>query len=334
MEKQQSFTDIEYSNRKRTTRRDEFLAIMNELIPWDEWVQIIVPYYPSGKRGRPTRGIETMLRMYLLQSWFNLSDEGVEDAIYDSYAMRKFMGIDFISNEQVPDATTLCKFRKLLNDNGIGKLFFDTINYHLKKHGRMLSGGTIVDATIVEAPTSTKNERKSRDPEMHSTKKGNNWHFGAKLHIGVDAATGFVHSLEVTPANVHDVVAAANLIREDDEVVYGDAAYLGLEQRDEIKNDPHKSRINYRINNRVHKLKKYDNSPAHFWFCFMEKQKSRVRAKVEYPFRVIKRIFGFTKLRYKGLTKNRNYAFVLFAGANAYMCAISGGFERSLSAIG
>jgi IS5 family transposase len=167
MNGQQSFSDMEYANRKRKTGREEFLEIMDEVIPWDEWTAIIFPYYPKGKRRRPTRGAETMLRMYLLQNWFNLSDEGVEDAIYDSYAFRKFMGINFLNEEQVPDAATLCKFRKLLNDNGITKLFFDSVTSFLDRHGKLMHGGTIVDATIIDAPSSTKNAKKQRDPEMH-----------------------------------------------------------------------------------------------------------------------------------------------------------------------
>ena len=233
MNYQQSFTDMEYSNRKKKTKREEFLEMMDEIIPWDEWIAIIVPFYPSGRRGRPTRGIETMLRMYLLQNWFNLSDEGIEDAIYDSYAFRKFMKIDFF-NEQVPDATTLCKFRKLLVDNGTQKLFFKAIADFLQEHNYMLKGGTIVDATIISAPSSTKNAAKQRDPEMHSTKKGNQWHFGMKCHIGVDAFTGMVHTCEGTAANVSDIDVASKLLRKDDEVAYGDSAYSALYKRDEI----------------------------------------------------------------------------------------------------
>ena len=172
--KQESFSDIEYSCRKKKTRREEFLEIMDDIIPWDEWVSLIVPHYPTGKRGRPPIEIETMLRMYLLQCWFNLSDEGVEDAIYDSYAMRRFMGINFLEQD-VPDATTLLHFRHLLEEKGIGKLFFDAINRCLEQAGRMMRGGTIVDATLISAPSSTKNAEKKRDPEMHSVKKGNQW---------------------------------------------------------------------------------------------------------------------------------------------------------------
>lgn len=172
--KQQTFTDMEYNCRKKKTKREEFLEIMDEIIPWDEWVQIIEPYYPNNRRGRPTIGIERMLRMYLLQIWFNLSDPATEDAIYDSYAMRKFAGIDFMT-ENVPDETTLCRFRHLLEENGLNKLFFDAINRVMVATGHMMKGGTIVDATIINAPSSTKNAEKSRDPEMHQTKKGNEW---------------------------------------------------------------------------------------------------------------------------------------------------------------
>ena len=227
--KQESFSDMEYSCRKKKTKREEFLEIMDEIIPWDEWVSLIVPYYPSGKRGRPPIEIETMLRMYLLQCWFSLSDESVEDAIYDSYAMRKFMGINFFEQD-VPDATTLLHFRHLLEDKGISKgiskLFFDAINRCLEGAGRIMRGGTIVDATLISALSSTKNAEKKRDPEMHSVKKGNQWHFGMKCHTGVDAGSGLVHTVEATAANVHDVTVAAGLLREDDEVVYGDSAYL------------------------------------------------------------------------------------------------------------
>ncbi len=169
--RQESFSDMEYRCRKKKTKREEFLEIMDDIIPWDEWVSLIVPYYPTGKRGRPPIEIEIMLRMYLLQCWFNLSDEGVEDAIYDSYAMRKFMGINFFEQD-VPDATTLLKFRHLLEEHGLGKLFFDAINCCLEGAGRMMRGGSIVDATLISAPSSTKNARKSRDSEMHQTKKG------------------------------------------------------------------------------------------------------------------------------------------------------------------
>lgn len=323
MGKQQSFADIEYANRKRKTKRDEFLGIMEEVIPWEEWVKVVEPYYPSGKRGRPPRGVETMLRMYLLANWFNLSDEGVEDAIYDSYAFRKFMQIDFLEQEQVPDATTLCKFRKRLNDNGITRLLFNTIKEFLDRHGKLMHGGTIVDATIIEAPTSTKNTCKERDPEMHQVKKGNEWHFGERLHIGVDAGTGYVHSVEVTAANVSEREVVPKLIRGEDHTVYGDAGYTGLNKRPEFKVDIHLSVIDYRTNtrNRLHWKKQ---APGFDWDRYIEYQKSRVRSKVEYVFLIIKRFFGYSKVRYRGMIKNRADSYMLCACANLYMLGQAG----------
>ena len=234
--KQQSFSDMEYSNRRKKTKRDEFLEIMNEIIPWDEWVALIKPYYFDGRRGCPPLGIEKMLRMYLLQCWFNLSDEGVEDAIYDSYALRKFVGIDFMT-EQVPDATTLLHFRHLLENSNLGRAMFEGIKRFMDETGHIMHGGTIVDATIINAPSSTKNAEHARDPEMHQTKKGNEWRFGMKIHVGVDAGTGAVVSVEATAANVHDIAVASKLLREDDTVVYGDSGYLGIEKRPEIAED-------------------------------------------------------------------------------------------------
>lgn len=320
--KRPSLSDIEYGMRKRTTKRDEFLRIMDEIIPWDEWVAYIVPYYPEGKRGRPPMGIEKMLRMYLLQCWFTLSDEGLEDAIYDSYAMRKFMGINFF-NEQVPDATTLLKFRHLLEKNNICKVLFDAIANTLGEHGHIMRGGTIVDATLISAPSSTKNEKKERDPEMHQTKKGNEWHFGMKCHIGVDAGSGYVHSLETTPANVHDITVASHLIREDDDVVYGDSGYTGIEKREEINDSPHLSNNEYRINRRHKSVQRLPEGHID-WEKIIECRKSSVRSKVEHPFLIVKRYFGFAKTVYRGLAKNTHRLYSLFASANLLMCARAG----------
>lgn len=222
---QMTFSDYEYSLRKRKTKREEFLDIMNEIIPWEEWVEFVRPYYPNGKRGRPTKGIEKMLRMYLLQIWFNLSDEGVEDAIY---AFWKFMNIDFME-EQVPDATTLLKFRHLLEENHLGEVFFKAINRVMEATGHIMHGGTIVDATIISAPSSTKNAEKKRDPEMHQTKKGNVWKFGMKCHIGVDSGSGLVHTITATAANAHDITEAHKLLREDD-------LYMGTADILELRN--------------------------------------------------------------------------------------------------
>ncbi len=199
---QPSFTDIEYGNRRRVSRREEFLATMDATIPWVTWVGLIEPHYFSNTRGRKAKSVETMLRMYLLRVWFSLSDEGVEEAIYDSYAMRKFMGLDFVV-EQVPDATTLLHFRHLLEKHQLGEELFQAQSQIFTEQGWIMRGGSIVDATIIAAPSSTKKASGGRDPEMHQTKKGNQWYFGMKAHIGADAGTGYVRSVTATSANVH-----------------------------------------------------------------------------------------------------------------------------------
>jgi IS5 family transposase len=323
--KQKSFTDLEYDNRKKTTRREAFLKMMDEIIPWAEWVALIQPFYPDGKRGRPTMGIETMLRMYFLQIWFNLSDEMVEDSIYDSYAMRSFVGIDF-TERQSPDSTTLLKFRHLLEEHELAKKLFDDLSGRLEKHGCMMRGGSIVDATIIRAPSSTKNEEGKRDPEMSSTKKGSDWYFGMKAHIGVDAGSGYVHTVTATGANVHDITEAHNLIREDDKVLYGDAGYEGISKRAEIVADAGKSSIKYRINIRPGKLRKRTDLGSQ-WDLSIERRKSSVRSKVEHPFRLVKQVFGYRKVAYRGLSKNLNRLYMLFASSNLLMCATAGGFR-------
>lgn len=320
--KQETFTDIEYSFRKKKTKREAFLEIMNEIIPWEEWVGVIEAYYPKGKRGRPPMGIEKMLRMYLLQIWFNLWDPATEDAIYDSYAMRKFTGIDFVK-ESVPDETTLCKFRHLLEEHGLNKLFFDAITRVMVQTGHMMKGGSIVDATIIDAPSSTKNANKARDPEMHQTRKGNEWRFGMKRHIGVDAGSGLVHTITVTAANRHDITQAASLIREDDEVVYGDSGYLGIQKRREIKENEHFAGIDFRIARRPRSLPQVSDN-AFDWERYIEHRKASVRCKVEHVFRIIKCQFGYKKVRYRGLRKNENRLYALFACANLYSLAIAG----------
>lgn len=318
---QQNFTDIEYSMRKRKTKREEFLETMDAITPWDEIVAMIEPYYYKNHLGRRPRGIETMFRMYLLATWFNLADEAVEDAIYDSYAMRKFMKLDF-TKESVPDATTLCKFRKLINENGLGKRYFDACKEFFEEHGRMMHGGTIVDATIIDAPSSTKNAKGERDPEMHQTQKGNQWFFGAKLHVGVDAGSGYIHTTEVTAANVSDSTVAAGLIREDDRVVYGDSAYCALEKHEEVRDDPNLSQIDFRTNKqKPYRKCRWEEGPGTFWLRALEYQKSRVRSKVEYVFYIIKNVFGFRKTRYRGLSKLKTQLNVLCACANFYMLA-------------
>ena len=319
---QQTFSDMEYANRKRVTNREKFLDAMNGIIPWEKWIAIIKPYYPDGKRGRPVRGIETMLRMYLLQIWFNLSDVGVEDAIYDSYAMRKFMGINFLE-ENVPDATTLLKFRHLLEGHELGKSLFDELNGILEKNGHMLRGGTVVDATIINAPKSTKNKENARDPEMHSTKKNDTYFFGMKCHTGVDAFSGLVHTIEVTPANVSDVATAHKLFREDDTDGWGDAGYIGIENREEIKGVEHLAKMVFHVNCRRRGLPRVPEEMIN-WDLEIEKMKSSVRNRVERPYQVIKCLFGFRKTVYRGLAKNKNRLYFLFASSNLYMLIMAG----------
>lgn len=320
---QQTFTDIEYSRRKKKTHREEFLDTMDQMIPWKDWIALIEPYYPSGKRGRPTRGIETMLRMYLMQNWFNLSDAAMEDTIYDSYAMRSFMHLDFYK-EHVPDATTLLKFRHLLEEYHIGEQIFADVNARLEKAGLIMHGGTIVDATIINAPSSTKNREGKRDPEMHQTKKGNQWYHGMKIHSGVDAGSGYVHTITATAANVHDIEEATKLIREDDEVMYGDSGYSGMLKRPEVKEDEHLSKMEYRTNARPGSIKMPDSYQGIQWDKNIENRKSSTRCKVEHPFLIVKRQFGYAKAVYRGLTRNFNRFNVLFASANMIMCARAG----------
>ena len=316
---QLSFVDVEYSMRRRPTKREIFLDKMDNIIPWADWVEMIKPYYPDGKRGRKPIEIEIMLRMYLMQTWFNLSDEGIEDAVYDSYAMRKFLGINFIDH-QAPDATTLLHFRHLLEEHEIGKAFFNYIVERLDKAGLIMHGGTIVDATLISAPSSTKNSTGTRDPEMHQTKKGNQWYHGMKVHSGVDAGSGYVHSLTATAANVHDIHEAHKLIREDDTVVYGDSGYSGLGRRDEIAGDSHLSRIDYRTNRRPKSTRPPAGRPMMDWEQRIERRKSSSRSKVEHPFLIVKRFFGYNKVVYRGISKNLNRFFVLFGSANLTMC--------------
>ena len=320
---QYTFTDAEYSQRSRVTRREEFLQKMEEIIPWQEWTAKIAPYYPKGKRGRKPTEIEVMLRMYLMQIWFNLSDEGVEDAVYDSYSMRKFMGVNFV-NKKVPDATTLLHFRHLLEKYEIGKAIFNDIKSRLEKGGLIMHGGSIVDATIISAPCSTKNLSGRRDPEMHQTKKGNQWFHGMKIHAGVDAGSGYVHSITGTAANVHDINEAHNLIREDDSVVYGDSGYSGLSTREEIIHDANLSKIEYRINRRPKSITRCQDNKFTEWEQRIESRKSSTRSKVEHPFLIVKKLFGYAKVAYRGIQKNLNRFYILFGSANLTMCFRAG----------
>jgi IS5 family transposase len=292
----------------RATRKAEFLARMEALVPWSEFCTLIEPHYPKAGNGRPPIGVERMLRMYLVANWFNLADEACEDALYDIAAFRDFCRID-LGRERVPDATTLLNFRHLLEAHKIGAALFAKVGELLLASGMKLSGGTIVDATLIAAPPSTKNRDQSRDPEMHQSKKGNEWHFGMKLHIGVDSQSGLVHSASVTAGNVHDSQELPNLLRGSETRLYGDSAYRGEKQRERLK------QIAPRAKDFTNK-RAYRNRPLSDADKQTNRRKSSVRAKVEHPFLTLKRIWGFAKVRYRGLAKNANRALAMLAMIN------------------
>jgi IS5 family transposase len=322
---QQTFTDMEYARRKKKTRKEIFLAKMEEVVPWGAIIRLIEPYYYSGERGRPPVPLAIILRMYLLSIWYGMSDPQTEDEIYSCFEFRAFLGINF--NEkglQVPDESCLCNFRHLLETHGLGEKIFALISGLLEENGLIMRGGTIADATIISSAKSTKNKERKRDPEMASTKKGSNYYFGSKLHIGVDAGSGYVHSLETTAANEHDVSVAHKLIREDDDVFSGDSGYIGMEKRDEIINDERLSKIEYRIVKRPSGRRKIKNYNAVQWEKIIESGIIRARQKVEYPFHIMKNIFGYKKNSYKGINKNHNRNAVTMALVNLYMAASAG----------
>ena len=307
--RQMTFTSIGFQTHHKQTRRERFLSEMEAVVPWRELCSLIEPHYPSGQRGRPPIGIERMLRIYFLQQWFNMSDPQAEDCLYDSEAMRKFVGID-LGVEASPDETTICKFRHLIEEKGIGKQIFAAVNEHLKAQGIKVGNGTIVDATIITAPCSTKNNDKERDPEMHQTKKGNQWYFGMKGHIGVDSKEKIIHSVDVTPANVHDSQTVGGLLHGNETKVWGDSAYQG--QKEAIREAAPKAKDMTNKRGARHKpLTEVDQSK--------NRTKSKVRSRVEHPFLVIKKIFGFFHVRYRGLEKNRSRFEVVCALANLYM---------------
>ena len=319
VERQTSFADLEAAGQRRRSRRERFLEAMDGIVPWGEWVALIEPHYPDGRRGRRPVGCERMLRMYLIQVWFHLSDEGCEDAVLDSRAMQRFVGIDLMS-EQVPDATTLLRFRHLLEEHGLGKRMLSELASALEERGVMMQGGTIVDATFVESPSSTKNRERSRDPEAHQAKKGSNWHFGYKAHVGVDAGTGLVHTVSVTAANVADATEAHRLLRPGDRFCYADAGYAGVAKRPEVAGDPALSGVEWRVARRRSKVAGWDH-PEVSWERGIERALARVRSRVEHPFHVVKDVFGLRKTRYRGLVKNRNQICVAFALAD--LCLLS-----------
>jgi transposase, IS5 family len=306
---QQTLATAGFELHRKRTRRDEFLAQMDQVVPWAKLCELIEPVYPKGEgAGRPTVGLERMLRIYFLQQWFNLSDPAVEESLYDSVSMRQFVGID-LGREAAPDETTVCKFRHLLEKHRLGKAIFAEVNAHLKSQGMKLSTGTIVDASIINAPSSTKNKDQQRDPEMHQTKKGNQWYFGMKAHIGVDSRSKLIHSVVASAANVHDSQALPYLLHGKERRVWGDSAYRG--QREVIRKYARHARD-------FTQTRATNNHPLSDQQRSRNRTKSQVRAKVEHCFLVIKRIFGFNKVRYRGLAKNLHRLQVTCALTNLF----------------
>jgi IS5 family transposase len=292
----------------RKSRREEFLNVMEVVVPWRELEALIEPYYPKAGDGRQPVGLSIMLRVYFLQQWFNLSDPGAEDAFYESSVLRRFAGVD-LGRAAAPDETTILRFRHLLEEHQLCGRILDTVNLYLESKGLRISTGTIVDATIIAAPASTKNAKQERDPEMHQTKKGNQWHFGAKAHIGVDSKEGIVHSVCTSAASVSDMHMLPDLLHGEETKVWGDAGYQGqtkaIHAAAPRAQDMTSRRARYKGG--VDEQERRKN-----------RTKARVRSKVEWPFRILKRVFGYTKVRYRGLRKNHEWLLAAFALVNLY----------------
>jgi len=308
--RQQTLADGSFEKFRKKTRKELFLDDMEQIIPWQDLCVAIEPYYPKPEgAGRRPVGIERMLRIHFLQHWFDLSDPGAEEALYDSRAMRTFVGID-LGREPVPDETTILNFRHLMERYNLGDELFRLVNVYLEENGMKVARGTIVDATIINAPSSTKNKDKQRDPEMHQTRKGNQWYFGMKAHIGVDSKTTMIHSVVATAANVHDSQVLEDLLHGEETRVWGDSAYAGQQQVLHEQAPNAKDFTN---------KKGFRNRPLSEKDADKNRTKSKVRAKVEHPFLVLKRIFGFNKVRYRGLDKNANRLFVACGLVNLYL---------------
>jgi transposase, IS5 family len=301
--------NAQYEQYRKPTRRDMFLATMERIVAWEALCDVIEPHYPKAGNGRPPVGLERMLRMYFVQHWFNLADEACEDALLDSTALRRFVGID-LGRERVPDATTLLKFRRLLEKHDLGAALFAKVGEVLQAYGLKVGTGTIVDATIIGAPSSTKNAKGERDPEMHQTRKGKQWYFGMKLRIGVDSQTGLAHSAVVTSANVHDKHPLPDLMHGAEKQLYGDSAYASQQALIHSKAPQARDCTNQRVR---------PGSATEELDRILNRAKSRVRSRVEHVFAVIKKLWGFDKVRYRGLAKNATRAFVVTGLANIYL---------------
>jgi transposase, IS5 family len=311
MPKQPAFPGLRDAMKKKQTRRELFLAEMDVVVPWGRLLALIAPHYPKAgpKGGRPPMPLETMLRVYFLQNWYALSDPMAEETLYDSEAMRRFAGIE-LGDDRIPDETTILNFRHLLERHDLMEAIFADVNAHLADKGITLRSGTLVDATIIDAPSSTKNKAGARDPEMSSTKKGNDWFFGMKAHVGVDSRNGLVHSLETTTARVHDSQIWDELLHGEETSVWADKGYVNAERAAEFAG-PGKF---WGVMRRAPK-----GSELHPLDDRINRLIAKVRARVEHPFRVIKRQFGHVKTRYRGLAKNRAQLFTLFALGNLFL---------------
>ena len=292
----------------RKSRREEFLSVMAVVVPWRDLEALIEPYYPKAGNGRQPVGLSIMLRVYFLQQWFSLSDSGAEDALYESPVLRRFAGVD-LGRAAAPDETTILRFRRLLEQHELCRQILDTVNHYLASRGLRIATGTIVDATIIAAPSSTKNSKKERDPEMHQTRKGNQWFFGAKAHIGVDSKTGVVHSVCTSAASVSDVHMLPDLLHGAEKKVWGDASYQGQTEAIHAAAPAAQDMTSRRAKHKggVDEVEQSKN-----------RTKARVRSKVEWPFRILKCVFGFTKVRYRGLKKNHEWLLAAFALVNLY----------------
>ena len=304
---QKTFSELEYDNKKRKTRREIFLERMDGLIPWKRLEKRIRRHYPKAGKGRHPYPLSVMLRIHCVQLFYNLSDPAMEDMLYEIEAVRRFVGVRL--SGPIPDETTILNFRHLLEKHALGKKLFKEINAHLDDQGLILKEGTIVDASIIAAPTSTKNKARERDPEMHQTKKGNEWHFGMKMHIGTDDELGLVHSVTGTSANVHDITESEKLLHGEEERVRGDSGYRGIDKRPEHRDRDTNWQISMTPSKR--RLLKPRSTEAR-----QEKSKASVRAKVEHPFRYVKQMFGYRKVRYRGLQKNMERIHLLLGFSN------------------
>jgi IS5 family transposase len=311
---QMSFSDAEYAGKRKRTRREAFLSEMDKVVPWDALLMLIEPHYPKAGKGRHPYPIKTMLRIHFMQQWFGYSDPAMEEALYDVAPVRKFANLS-LSSGNVPDETTILNFRRLLEQHGLAEKILAAVNRHLDARGLLLRQGTVIDATIIHAPSSTKNQDGERDPQMRQTKKGNQYYFGMKAHIGVDVESGLVHTVTTTPANSADVTQAEHLLHGKEESVWADAGYTGADKREALRD----RNIQWQIAAKRGKVKAMPAGKLKEATRWVEYLKAAVRAKVEHPFRVIKRQFGYTKVRYRGLAKNHSQVLTLFALSNLWM---------------